>query len=223
MEPRTGKAPGMPLDPESDPAATSRRRTGAKRGRPGYDRDSLIRVCVEVFNRRGYEATSMGALAQELGISKSAIYHHVKSKEEILDAALSHSLAELEQVVADAEALETAAVRELETIIAESVNVLTRSLPYVTLLLRLRGNSELETAALARRREITRRIADLIQQAQDDGDLRQDIDARTASRLTMGMVNSIVDWYRPDRAAAAAPLADTVVCLLLAGLRTPTD
>lgn len=213
----------MPLDPESDPAATSRRRTGAKRGRPGYDRDSLIRVCVEVFNRRGYEATSMGALAQELGISKSAIYHHVKSKEEILDAALSHSLAELEQVVADAEALETAAVRELETIIAESVNVLTRSLPYVTLLLRLRGNSELETAALARRREITRRIADLIQQAQDDGDLRQDIDARTASRLTMGMVNSIVDWYRPDRAAAAAPLADTVVCLLLAGLRTPTD
>lgn len=215
----------MPLDPQSDAAAPrttgARSQTVAKRGRPGYDRDSLIRVCVEVFNRRGYEATSMGALAQELGISKSAIYHHVKSKEEILDAALSHSLAELERVVAEAEALEAAPVVELETIITESVNVLTRSLPYVTLLLRLRGNSELESAALLRRREITRRIADLIQQAQDNGDLRQDIDARTASRLAMGTVNSIVDWYRADRADAAPPLAETVVRLLLAGLRAP--
>lgn len=215
----------MPLDPrpETAPAAAPRRRprTTAKRGRPGYDRETLVRVCVEVFNRHGYEATSMGVLAEELGISKSAIYHHVKSKEEILDAALSHSLAELERVVTEADALDVSAVVELETIIAESVNVLTRYLPYVTLLLRLRGNSELETAALARRRDITRRIADLIHQAQDDGDLRSDIDARTASRLAMGMVNSIVDWYRPERADSAAPVAETVTRMLVDGLRSP--
>ncbi len=193
----------------------------ARRGRPGYDRDSLVRVCVEVFNRHGYEATSMGTLAQELGISKSAIYHHVKSKEEILEAALSHSLSELERVVTEAEALDVPAVVELETILRESVNVLTRSLPYVTLLLRLRGNSDLETAALRRRREITLRIAELIRQAQQDGDLRSDINARTASRLAMGMVNSIVDWYRPERADSSAPVAQSVVTLLLEGLRTP--
>lgn len=193
----------------------------ARRGRPGYDRDSLVRVCVEVFNRHGYEATSMGTLAQELGISKSAIYHHVKSKEEILEAALSHSLSELERVVTEAEALDVPAVVELETILRESVNVLTRSLPYVTLLLRLRGNSDLETAALRRRREITLRIAELIRQAQQDGDLRSDINARTASRLAMGMVNSIVDWYRPERADSSAPVAQSVVTLLLEGLRAP--
>lgn len=217
----------MPLDsrPRTGSAAPARDRprAAAKRGRPGYDRQTLVRVCVEVFNRHGYEATSMGLLAAELGISKSAIYHHVKSKEEILDAALSHSLAELEQVVAEAEALDTDAVVELETILAGSVDVLTHYLPYVTLLLRLRGNSDLETAALARRRDITRRIAELIRQAQNDGDLRRDIDARTASRLAMGMVNSIVDWYRPDRADPSAPLPDTVVQLLLAGLRTPAQ
>lgn len=207
--------------PQATPAAPlGRARTSAKRGRPGYDRETLLRVCVEVFNHRGYEATSMGVLAEELGISKSAIYHHVKSKEEILDAALSHSLTELEGVVADAEALKAPAVVELETIIRESINVLTRSLPYVTLLLRLRGNSEVETAALFRRREITRRIAALIAQAQTDGDLRSDIDARTASRLAMGMVNSIVDWYRPERAESSAPVTDTVVNLLMGGLRT---
>ncbi|WP_120003991.1 TetR/AcrR family transcriptional regulator [Nesterenkonia muleiensis] len=205
------------------PSTSTTRKNGnsTRRGRPGYDRETLLRVCVEVFNRHGYEGTSMGVLAEELGISKSAIYHHVKSKEEILDTALSHSLSELERVVAEAEALNADPVAELETIIRESVNVLTRSLPYVTLLLRLRGNSELETAALRRRREITLRIAALIRQAQQDGALRSDIDARTASRLAMGMVNSIVDWYRPERVDPGSPVAETVVHLLLGGLRAP--
>ncbi len=211
-----------PLSPTAPSTSTTRKNgNSTRRGRPGYDRETLLRVCVEVFNRHGYEGTSMGVLAEELGISKSAIYHHVKSKEEILDTALSHSLSELERVVAEAEALNADPVAELETIIRESVNVLTRSLPYVTLLLRLRGNSELETAALRRRREITLRIAALIRQAQQDGALRSDIDARTASRLAMGMVNSIVDWYRPERVDPGSPVAETVVHLLLGGLRAP--
>lgn len=51
--------------------------TTAKRGRPGYDLDSLLRVAVAAFNERGYDGTSMEDLAARLGISKSAIYHHV--------------------------------------------------------------------------------------------------------------------------------------------------
>lgn len=200
-------------------ARTAAGHSASKRGRPGYDRESVIRVCVEAFNRHGYDATSMGILASELGISKSAIYHHVTSKEEILDIALTRSLAELERVVNDAEELDAPAVVELETILRESVAVLTQSLPYVTLLLRLRGNSDMEVAALRRRREITLRIAELIRQAQQDGDLRDDIDARTASRLTMGTVNSIVDWYRPGRTQSGEDVAETVVTLLMNGLR----
>lgn len=202
---------------------TSMSSGATRRGRPGYDREGLLTVCVEVFNRHGYDATSMGTLSRELGISKSAIYHHVSSKEEILDIALRRSLAELERVVTEAEALGAPAVEELESIIRESVKVLTASLPYVTLLLRLRGNSELEVKALQRRREITLRIAELIRQAQQDGDLRDDVDARTASRLTMGTVNSIVDWYRPTDDQSDDALAETVMRLLLDGLRTPSS
>src|SRR5699024_12575038 len=75
----------------------------ARRGRPGYDRQTLVDMCVKVFNRHGYEATSMGMLATELGISKSAIYHHVKTKEEILQDALDDALDGLEAVMEEAE------------------------------------------------------------------------------------------------------------------------
>ena len=60
-----------------------------RRGRPGYDRETLINKATEVFVSRGYDGTSMDTVARELGITKSAIYHHVKSKEELLRLAIN--------------------------------------------------------------------------------------------------------------------------------------
>ena len=191
-----------------------------RRGRPGYDRESLLSVCVEVFNVHGYDATSMGTLSKHLGISKSAIYHHVQSKEEILEQALARALDALEEVVASAERTEASAVERLERVIRGTVRVLVEQMPYVTLLLRLRGNSEVETRALERRRTVTRQVGALIEQAQAEGDLRGDISGRSASRLLLGMINSIVDWYRPEAGDSTDQLADTVVALAFSGLRT---
>src|SRR5690625_999740 len=87
----------------------------ARRGRPGYDRQTLVDLCVKVFNRHGYDATSMGMLATELGISKSAIYHHVKTKEEILQSALTEALDGLEAVMAEARSEERRVGKECRT------------------------------------------------------------------------------------------------------------
>lgn len=190
-----------------------------RRGRPGYDRETLLAVCVEVFNRHGYDATSMGTLSKHLGISKSAIYHHVESKEEILEQALNRALDSLEAVFDEVQASDSRAVNKLERIIQGSVRVLVEQMPYVTLLLRLRGNSEVETKALQRRRELTRAVEKLVSVAQEEGDLRTDISGKSAPRLMLGMVNSIVDWYQPDRSDTMDQLSDTAVKMVFGGLR----
>src|SRR5215475_12060385 len=63
-----------------------------RRGRPGYDLESLLAVAVTVFNERGYDGTSMEDLSRRLGISKSSIYYHVDSKEQLLALALDRAL-----------------------------------------------------------------------------------------------------------------------------------
>ena len=78
--------------------------TTTKRGRPGYDQQSVLVIAVDVFNRHGYDATSMGILAENLGISKSAIYHHVPSKGDLLKLALDHALGGLEAILDQPEA-----------------------------------------------------------------------------------------------------------------------
>jgi AcrR family transcriptional regulator len=192
-----------------------------RRGRPGYDLESLLAVAVTVFNERGYDGTSMEDLSRRLGISKSSIYYHVNSKEELLSLALDRALDGLFAVVDEVRASDAPAVDRLERLVRASVAVLADRLPYVTLLLRARGNTSTERGALARRREFDQIVADLVKEAERDGDIRPDVEPSITARLLFGMINSMVEWYRPDRldtAAGATELADAVCAVAFGGL-----
>jgi len=191
-----------------------------RRGRPGYDAPTVLRRAVDVFNRQGYEATSMGDLARELGLSKSAIYHHVPSKEALLAAALDEALDQLAAAIDEAAGDQTSAYERLRTSVQQSVEILAEHLPAVTLLLRVRGNSEIELAALKRRRVIDDKLANLVRAAVDEGSLRPDIPPELLSRLLFGMVNSLVEWYRPDGPVDVSDLSRSIVDLAFDGLRT---
>ena len=194
-------------------------KTRPRADRPSYDQESILRVAVEVFNRHGYDATSMGVLAENLGITKSAIYHHVPSKEYLLQLALDRALGGLEAILADPLSSTGSAVDRLRFVLRSAVGVLTEQVPFVTLLLRLRGNTELERNALERRRAFNRAVAELVDEARADGALRDDIDTRTTTRLLFGMINSIVEWYRPEGPVTASKVADDVVAVTFGGLR----
>ena len=201
--------------PDSTPPAAAPRR-----GRPGYDQQTVLNLAVDVFNRHGYEATSMGILAENLGLSKSAIYHHVASKGDLLRLALDHALDGLEAVLDHPQASTGAADARLEFVLRGTIEVLTQRLPFVTLLLRLRGNTEVERSALARRREFDHRVAELVDAARREGSVRSDIDPRTTTRLLFGTINSIVEWYRPDGPLPAQKLADNIITMVFDGLHT---
>ena len=195
--------------------------TDTRRGRPGYDRQGVLDIAVRAFNEYGYDATSMGTLATRLGLSKSAIYHHFDSKERLLAAALDEALGGLEGVLVEPGAVAGGPAARLQYVLDRAVHVLVERLPYVTLLLRLRGNTPIERAALDRRRDFDRAVTALVVEAQDAGELRPDIDARVAERLLFGMINSIVEWYRPEGPEDAARLAADVLAVAVDGLRMP--
>lgn len=137
------------------------------RGRPGYDQQSVLQVAVEVFNRHGYDATSMGDVVEILGISRSAIYHHVPSKGELLRLALDQALLALEEIPLQPQANNGPADQRLKFVVQQMVAVLADQLPTVTLLLRLRGNTDIERAALNRRRAFEEEIVELVAMARE--------------------------------------------------------
>ncbi|MBG0562311.1 TetR/AcrR family transcriptional regulator [Actinoplanes aureus] len=190
-----------------------------RRGRPGHDQDAVLAAAVRLFNAHGYDATSMFDVAESLSITKSTLYHHVSSKEQLLEMAVDRALGGLEEAAEEVRATTAPATDRLEQLIRRSVLVLAERLEFVTLLLRVHGNTEVELHALARRRDFDRIVTDLVKQAQTEGGIRADVDPATAARLLFGMVNSLVEWYRPDRGDPEA-IATTVATLAFEGLRT---
>jgi AcrR family transcriptional regulator len=191
-----------------------------RRGRPGNDVESVLAVAVEVFNERGYDGASMEDLSRRLGIAKSGIYHHVSGKEELLRMALDRALDGWLEAAERARELDAPAIMRLEMLVRGTVAVLETQLPYVTLLLRVRGNTDVERAALERRRSFDRLVASLVEEAERDGDVRADVEPKVTARLLFGMINSVVEWYRPDsRPAAPVSMADYVCAIAFDGLR----
>ena len=191
------------------------------RGRPArYTSDDLLHVVAEVFNERGYEAASMADLARASGLTKSTFYHHVSGKEELLRLVVDRALDALSRVFDEDSPAHGRPVERLEVLLRSTAEVLVAELPYVTVLLRVRGNTAVERDAVARRRAFDARLAALVAAAADAGEVRADIDPRLASRLLFGMVNSISEWYRPEAdGGGREDVVAAVVELALGGLR----
>ena len=195
------------------PASPERRR---------YDVDSLLDVAVSVFIAQGYDGTSMGDLAKAARLSKSSLYHHVDSKEHLLRLALDRAVDPLFAITQEPGSLQGSAIDRLEFVVRRMVEVLVERLPFVTLLLRIRGNTDTERWALDQRREFDRFMTQLVAEAAVEGEVRTDIDPALTTRLVFGMVNSLVEWYVPDhrrRANETAKLADAVLKIAFTGLR----
>jgi len=210
-------------DVTSDGAA--RLATGRRplRGRPGrHTTESLLEVAAAVFNEHGYDGATIRQLSEASGLSKSSIYHRVQGKEELLRLAVDRALERLFGLLIEPGAVAGAAVQRLEFVVRRTTEVLVEELPYVTLLLRVRGNSVTERRALEERRRFDHEVADLVRLASLEGDVRSDLDPELVTRLIFGMVNSVAEWFRPER-GSVDQLAATVVALVLDGARQPHE
>ncbi len=162
----------------------------------------------------------MEHLAAAAGVSKAAFYHHMTSKEDLLARGFERALDALFALLDEPAAREGAALDRFRYVLRRVVELQHDLLAEVTVLLRTRGNSPTERLALDRRRQFDRRIADLIEAAQQEGSLRADIDPHLAARLAIGTATSIIEWYRPGGKLPAARLADQIVAMTCSGLAT---
>ena len=205
-------------------SSPTRRRTAiedapVRERRDPYGLDTLVEVVAQEFLRRGYDATSMADISEATGRGKSTIYHYVTGKEELLRLAVSRAVDALFDVLDEPASKTGPAVDCLEHVIRRSTQVLSQQLPYVTLLLRVRGNTETEQWALSRRREFDKRLAKLVQAAIREGDVRSDLDPKLVTRLLFGTVNSLTEWYQPGGTHSLADVENALVALALDGLR----
>ncbi|UXM93490.1 TetR/AcrR family transcriptional regulator [Paenarthrobacter sp. JL.01a] len=194
-----------------------------KRITPANDPRSVLRAAIEVFSQHGYDATSMDDVAEVLAISRPALYYHVPSKVELLRRALEPILKALEDITYPTNARTVSAEDRIILVVQQVVTIFTGDLPSASLLLRLRGNTDVERKAIQRRCVWEKELSALMCQVKDEGFIRHGPDPRLVARLLIGMVYSTVEWYDPADGPTPQKLAREIFRLTFSGLRTPRE
>ena len=181
-------------------------------------RDQLTREAARLFAERGFHGTSMGDLAEALGVQKGSLYSLTGSKQQLLldtmrEGARSFQAA-LDEVPERAPAVERVrhALRGHLRVVAEQLDVatvFTREWRY----LEDAGRAEI----LAERRRYEERWRALFQEGVESGGLRLDVDAGAAALLVLSAANWAYTWLAPGR--DTDELADRFTAILVDGIR----
>ena len=181
-------------------------------------RTDLTRAAARLFAEKGYHGTSIGDLAEAMGVQKGSVYAHIESKADLLwevareGAEAFHSA--LDSVPDDGPVVERirAALRAHLKVVAEQVDVATvfvREWRYLA--------GERRQEFVAERRRYEERFRALFREGRELGELRTDLDDATAALLALSSVNWAYTWLKPGVDTDA--LADRFTSLLLDGMR----
>src|SRR5438132_8222858 len=181
-------------------------------------RTELTRVAARLFAEKGYHGTSVGDLAEALGVQKGSLYSHIESKADLLWEVASEGAAAfhaaLDGVPDDGPVVERirAALRAHLKVVAEQLDVATvfiREWRYL--------EGERREAFLAERRRYEERFRALFREGRELGELRTDLDDATATLLALSAANWAYTWLRPGE--DTEELADRFFAVLLDGMR----
>jgi AcrR family transcriptional regulator len=175
----------------------------------------ILDEAASLFAERGFSETSLQEVADALEISRTALYHYIGGKDELL-ATLVRGMAQQ-----SAEALEP-----LEKLRQVALSMTTRigSSPARFRMLLLSEGSIAEPIASEHhkaRRRILEAVSDIIEQGVASGDLRP-VDTHVAAFALLGMCNWVAWWFQPDRPRGQTPesIAETIAEITINGLRT---
>ncbi|MDH4044293.1 MAG: TetR family transcriptional regulator [Gemmatimonadota bacterium] len=180
-------------------------------------RTEILHAALRAFRQRGYHATTLDDIAEQLGVRKTALYHYFPDKEAILYACHRESLTELNRILTGARALDTA-VERLSYVIREHVRVMTDTLEGSPLAFEVTALApDRQKEIIAARDRYERALRRMIQGGVAAGELRP-TNPKTAVFAILGAINWIARWYRPDGAMHADELGAEFAEHLVGGL-----
>ncbi|HET6736297.1 TetR/AcrR family transcriptional regulator [Mycobacterium sp.] len=211
----------------SDPASSGKRvrkrvsnAPSASNVRKELVENQMYETAVKLFALRGFAGTSLQDIADEMGITRPALYYYVESKDDIL-AKLVTEITETNT----AEILDLATDSNLEPVARLSriayVMAYNRALHPTRFLLLERSEGEL-SEGLAKvheenKRAMLRSIIELIKQGIDRGQFRP-VNPRSAALAVIGMCNWVAWWFHEDDRSVAKQVAIEIADMAVASL-----
>jgi TetR/AcrR family transcriptional regulator, cholesterol catabolism regulator len=180
-------------------------------------RERTIAAAVELFYDRGYENTTLDAVAERLGVTKPFIYAHFSSKSELLAEICSRGIASALAAMNGVLALDRRPTGKLAELGRRFVTAVLESQKHIAIFAREEKNLAADDfrRISAMRRDFDHKLSALLQDGVESGEF-QVPDPRLAALAIGGMVSWAYVWYRPNGRMTLPELAEEMSRLLLA-------
>jgi AcrR family transcriptional regulator len=181
-------------------------------------RSELTREAARLFAERGYHGTSIGDLANAMGVQKGSLYAHIDSKQDLLYEAMREG-AEAFHAALDEIPDDLRVTDRIRLALRAHLRVVAEQLDIATVFVREWRYLEGDRAAgfLAERRRYEERFRALFREGRELGELRTDLDDQAAALLVLSAANWAYTWLSVD--ADTDALADRFFAILLDGIR----
>ncbi|MEO1999647.1 MAG: TetR/AcrR family transcriptional regulator, partial [Planctomycetaceae bacterium] len=159
----------------------------------------VFRAAAELMVEKGYGGTSIGDIAQSVGMTKAGLYHHISGKQDLLYRIFNHAMDELELIVSTPVRLIEDPEQRLRQLMRLQIQgSVKHGLVFTELF------SEINHLDPAQQEEIRGRIKDFhalirdaLQELADEGRLRE-LDVNIATMLIMNAFTGIARWRHQD-------------------------
>jgi AcrR family transcriptional regulator len=190
-----------------------------RRRNPDAKREAILRTAVQLFLERSYARTAMNDIADSLKITKPALYHYFRNKEDILLECYRWGCMLIRESLDEIAARRGNGIEKVSEFIRSYTAVIT--VDFGRAVIRL-DDTELSPEARAEirsyKREIDHRLRTFIQEGIDDGSIAPR-DPRLAAFSIAGALNWICMWFRPGGGLESDQIGEAFAAMLTDGLR----
>lgn len=181
-------------------------------------RDAVLRTAAQMFNEKGFHATSLDDVAERLHITKPTLYYYIKNKDDILFQCVSRGLVLLQDAIREVAQSGGTARDKLFAAMRQYAEIVTMDFGMCVIRvgedpLPLESRKKLR----AMKRELDMEFRQLIQQGMEEGSMTP-CDPKMAAFTIAGALSWIGRWYSPDGPLSADDIARQMIELLSRGV-----
>lgn len=195
---------------------------GEERTRTRLSQKAIVATAAALFAKNGFGATSLDEIGEALGVTKGALYYHIKNKEEILNLIFITVLTVSEEPLRRITESDLPAEEKLRRAIAHHVAIAADRSPAMTVYYRedvhLTGPFAREVAA--RKKAYEKLFEQIITEGITSGLFRTKVDPKITTFAILGMCNSLSQWYRAGGTYSHEQIAAMFEQIIAQGLLT---
>ena len=217
-------APATTAAPAPPAAASPWPQVSHRESQREAKRNAVLQAAAQLFNERGFHATSLDDIAARLNVTKPTLYYYVKNKDEILLQCVRQGLDMMLEGIEASRAAGGKAIDQLMTCMQVYARIVT--MDFGMCLIRV-GDEQLPPESRKELRRLKSAIDQefrrLVAEGVAEGSL-QPCDPKMTAFVIAGALSWIGRWYQPDGEYTPEQVAQQCIATLCEGvLRRPAD